>query len=467
MRNKILLLILFLLCINIVHSLSTSDVYTYYKFDNNSLDSKGTLNLDDSLWLPPDRNYTDGFINQGIGDTLTNVFDATHYFETFRLNFSDYHTLTAWIKTSGSEDYSFIVARGSGIGGLLLSSNNKFWCWDSGDNVIESVSSVEDGEWHFLSCSFSPTGTKLYTDGVYENSRNGSVTFDHKFYLIGIDADTQTRAFDGIIDEIGVFNVTLSDDDITLLYNNGSGLSYPFNVTYSPPTTPEFILPYCNGYDLNITYGSTSDIQVNWTESISELGYNISYNLCYTNYDGFDTDCIGNFTENNYTLSSSEWNSLFSPDDYYKLYVNSTDGIETVTGIMDCYIYICVNNWVQSVTPCVDNTQLITYTDTSYCNEQLGVPLSNNTYQSCTAPPIKVSLDEELMVIIILIVLLILSSVLAIAFSEYFFGVNAILTVLLGIMFNYYNYPDILLIACGILIIVFLGMLFLIKIVKR
>ena len=37
------------------------------------------------------------------------------------------------------------------------------------------------------------------------------------------------RSFKGTIDELGIWNRALTDADVSKLYNNGNGLSYPFS----------------------------------------------------------------------------------------------------------------------------------------------------------------------------------------------------------------------------------------------
>ena len=39
---------------------------------------------------------------------------------------------------------------------------------------------------------------------------------------------------DGIIDEVGIWARSLSDAEVTQLYNAGAGLTYPFTLPFTP-----------------------------------------------------------------------------------------------------------------------------------------------------------------------------------------------------------------------------------------
>ena len=251
-------------------------------------------------------------------------------------------------------------------------------------------------------------------------------------------------------------------------FDNSSISTFLYNIAYSKPSASNFILPFCDGTnDVEYTLGSSLGIQINWTNSTSQLNYSILYTLSVT-----DILLITNqqlYTGNNlgYLWNSTSWNSYLTAGNW-KLRVLSTDSLGgSDTGYLSCNLYICQNNYLQYAQPCVSNVQLVSYYDNNHCNEQINFPVTNNTYTACLTPATVIALDDSLLVFLILIVLLILSTVLAITVSEFFFGLNTLLVILMGVMFNYYGYPHVLLFACGILGIVFLSMLILVKSVKK
>ena len=46
-------------------------------------------------------------------------------------------------------------------------------------------------------------------------------------YTIGSPYGGSTESFHGIIDELAVYNRALSSEEVSILYNSGTGLSYP------------------------------------------------------------------------------------------------------------------------------------------------------------------------------------------------------------------------------------------------
>jgi len=75
----------------------------------------------------------------------------------------------------------------------------------------------------------------LYVNGVVDtNSKSDAYTFTHRDVDVSIGARWETdptTAFqhDGQIDEVSIWGRALSADEIIFLYNNGNGVSYPFD----------------------------------------------------------------------------------------------------------------------------------------------------------------------------------------------------------------------------------------------
>lgn len=76
---------------------------------------------------------------------------------------------------------------------------------------------------------------KLYVNGSLadlsvDNAGVGTVSDDSAIDLVvGNYAGATTRTWDGNIDEIGLWNLSLTSTDASDLYNNGDGLAYPFS----------------------------------------------------------------------------------------------------------------------------------------------------------------------------------------------------------------------------------------------
>lgn len=79
----------------------------------------------------------------------------------------------------------------------------------------------------------------LYYNGTAISTQTGlatSIANTSSIFRLGSrssSTDTAQQFYDGIIDEVGVWSKTLTSDEVTQLYNSGSGFAYPFANAYS------------------------------------------------------------------------------------------------------------------------------------------------------------------------------------------------------------------------------------------
>lgn len=110
--------------------------------------------------------------------------------------------------------------------------------------------------WTFLCTTFGGTGDNssiLYVNGTKMANSSDSTVFasTQEFFRVGFS--TGNEYFDGQIDELGVWNRTLTDSEVSSLWSDGSGLAYPF---------PDELLIHQNSY--NLTSGINSANQTIW-----------------------------------------------------------------------------------------------------------------------------------------------------------------------------------------------------------
>lgn len=142
-------------------------------------------------------------------------------------------SLMSWIKTSYAKPFASILnkmpAGGSRAGyGLCINDYNKLRSdimWDHSQNnnssVLTSSSDMTDGNWHFVGVTYDDSIVNLYVDGVIVNSgvyTTGAQT-NNEPLLIGWDRNTwlSDRHFNGIIDEIRIYNRALSKEEFQYL----------------------------------------------------------------------------------------------------------------------------------------------------------------------------------------------------------------------------------------------------------
>ncbi len=153
--------------------------------------------------------------------------------DSSKLRFSQAFTIAAWVKTSkaagtivakhgdGSPFAGYAFAIGPDNGGKLA-----FWNGD-GNWYLSNGSALNDGNWHHVAVTVRDTHLQFYVDGVRDGAPltlSAATTTSTQPLRIGRqygEPATQTaRAFDGVIDELLVFDDALTQRMIARGYAN-------------------------------------------------------------------------------------------------------------------------------------------------------------------------------------------------------------------------------------------------------
>lgn len=205
----------------------------YYPFTGNAQDQSGGSN--------------DGILHNVIpaSDRFGNMdsayrFDANSYIEipynqSFDFGTGDF-TLSAWIKTSGD---GWIITRGyedkDGERGYLLNiigGSLGFYNLSIGGpgGIGVSIPVLKDNAWHHIAAVRDEYKLKLYFDGELAGSSNyGAYGIDYSsshplyigaiVYYSGDTAASKNTTFDGMIDDVSIYNRALTDAEIEELYS--------------------------------------------------------------------------------------------------------------------------------------------------------------------------------------------------------------------------------------------------------
>jgi hypothetical protein len=152
-------------------------------------------------------------------------------------------SINCWAKLTTDNIYNFVIDSntginwvGGGFGLYLVNSIFQFVILKGSEidqiNISSSVEYVLD-QWHMITGVASTiTGEmKLYVDGTLaaysDQLGSNPILGDFTNMLaIGSNADGTFGFFDGQVDEVSLWGRALTDAEVTLLYNNGSGLPY-------------------------------------------------------------------------------------------------------------------------------------------------------------------------------------------------------------------------------------------------
>ena len=201
-----------------------------------------TENALDAKFLDPVK-WTDGKFDSGLEFKSGGLANAgvSQVLNVGKANFS----MMAWFKYSNTPDgwHASLISKADLAmprhGYILcvrgnLDPNNKgkplFWfglAQGAGIHLF-GTSPINDGKWHHLAATADRKGEmKLYRDGKLEAKKDISAhqkenEDNHKPFTIGGEAGVASRTLtDGVMDEVALFNVILTEDQIAEIAQKG------------------------------------------------------------------------------------------------------------------------------------------------------------------------------------------------------------------------------------------------------
>ena len=212
------------------------NIVAYYKLDTNSTTQPDSVNSNDGT-VNGDAVYTAaGKINGAYDFGGVNGFIEVPHHST--INFTNKISVSMWINraTTGTDWFFTKKVMPFNNGFAVQLASNDLWFYGNAASVIGSaigfMSNDDNGNWvHFVFVYDAGIGyVSWYKNGVLVKGGIASpvsLETTAAFKIGGWDG-TYANSFDGIMDEIALFNDSLEQSDVTELYNNGDGLQYPF-----------------------------------------------------------------------------------------------------------------------------------------------------------------------------------------------------------------------------------------------
>jgi len=209
----------------------------YWKFDEGAgifiTDSSGNGNTGSlascPAWVSGRFGNALNYSGSGSSTTREYVVDVSDS-NSIDVDVSTGFTVGAWVNPSSyvctailRKNGQFELYRCNGVlGGITI----RVWTPSQTDRT-GSVA-IQNGQWSYLVATNNKTHTKLYVNGVLDNTWTDSGTPSSTTNDLGIGAYTSGQySFNGIIDEVQIWNRSLTADEIDQLYH----------LTPSPATT--------------------------------------------------------------------------------------------------------------------------------------------------------------------------------------------------------------------------------------
>lgn len=295
----------------------TTGLLAYYNFENNSNSYNGVHNLTSATAISPNygvgkygqaANFDVGvqaFSNTSLATAFTGVNEFTVCFWEKRTSVTQYATS---YELFGSNFFRTRVAPSSYEFGMGVGAASYI-----ADNASSSVTS----NWRHVAIVLgnNNSGTRvlrLYFDGIFDREIVATSQSLYKFnnlFTVGSGTDASgniqtVKYFNGLIDEMYIYNRALNETSIADVMNNALGI-LPTNIT-------------------NISVSNNNNVNtLKWT---SENEINVShFNVQYSS-NGKDFETIGKVFAGKKEYSFNHTNLSLPSTNYYKLQIVDNDG---------------------------------------------------------------------------------------------------------------------------------------------
>lgn len=198
------------------------DPISYWGLDGNSNDSNGSNNGTDTSITYSTGKFGNGAVFNGTTSMINVGTDNS-------LNLTSALTIAAWIYPTGWGENNFgrIFQRHVGSTGymLYLSSSISGITFNAGGD-ISSQQSIELNKWQFVVATLSGGTAKIYINGILVTQASGTISgaSGEAGYIGNRSNNSGDRTFDGILDDVAIFDRALTATEIFELYTGLNAL---------------------------------------------------------------------------------------------------------------------------------------------------------------------------------------------------------------------------------------------------
>ena len=205
----------------------TSGLVSYWSMDcydyDNIVEDVSNVSLNDGINYGSTFNQTGG-INGTGGFSFDGVDDYIDFEKDVSLNLRYVVTWSIWIKRNEiNESQTIMTKNNQGWVKRLTFNLNDTLGWiikfDGLEDTYNSNTSIDDFNWHYISGTYNQTHVIFYVDGVeagkhYVGNYTLKSASGDELYL---GSNSYAEEFNGSIDELIIYNISLSQ---TQIYNN-------------------------------------------------------------------------------------------------------------------------------------------------------------------------------------------------------------------------------------------------------
>ena len=232
-KRPVILLAILLVCF--VGSKVSGELLAWWDFDYGGTDDRyggnNGVSRGDLKWVSGRSDKGDALSLTGGG--YVTIHDESHFDITEQI------TVAAWIKVNSFDvAWQAIVTKGASAWALVRNGKTnaaRFKCQGIEGEVedptkgrrktlaVAGTVNVNNGKWHHVAGVYDGSKICLYVDGVLDKSLAASGTIATNDHKVGIGENTETmkRSFNGLIDDVVIFDHALGPNEIARLCKQG------------------------------------------------------------------------------------------------------------------------------------------------------------------------------------------------------------------------------------------------------
>lgn len=325
--------LIFVLLLSSVNAALTDDIQHYWKMSTTA-DEVGGATLTETGGI----NHTTGIIGLGYDCNDGEYIDAgniTINYTSTELSFN------LWVKRNaglGGGSWTGLWSRNNGAGAprpydVYYQGSDNTYNWfiegtTAGDRVGITANNISSGDFVMLTFTKNGTNYKIFENAVerVSDTNTNDIIEDLAFDLRFCQRQDNVVKADAVMDEVGIWNRTLTSSEVSELYNNGSGNQYPFSMPATLTINSDLVnntMLFAENLTINYngTFTNTNDL-FNCTLLVNSAVNQTSNNVNLSQQQSFFLDF--GMREEQITLGLSCLNEdISATDDGYKYNVDS------------------------------------------------------------------------------------------------------------------------------------------------
>ncbi len=277
MKKSLIFSIVFIIIgIACFSQIPTNGLVAWYPFNGNANDASGNGNngSNNGATLSTDR-----FGNSNSAYSFDGINDYIQVNHSSSLTPNNQISISTWINSQSTSGARHILFKGApnpppylGYYVRLFDGLVSIWFGQSAQPIQTNVS-IAASQWSHIVVTFDGTIYKVYLNGVLGQSGSASYNFSNTSDLaVGKHGTQNAGYFHGTIDDIRIYNRTLSETEVQQLYNENAGSTGNISSTFILDTKPPLVtLVNPNGGQ---TFSGTQSITVSWTATDEQIAAN-------------------------------------------------------------------------------------------------------------------------------------------------------------------------------------------------